>query len=106
MSFDPLQRECLEAMGFTVFALAGRADAGPVPPPAADPAPPRGDVRRPPPPDRLLLALLRAAGCGPDDAAALELCRSLLPPGGLRDARARRALWPRLRALRARTARG
>ncbi|WP_246123020.1 hypothetical protein [Luteimonas wenzhouensis] len=99
MSFDPLQRECLEAMGFTVLALASRpgveaASPGVVP----TPAPER--------PDRLLQALVRAAGRDPADPVALETCRSLLPPGGLRDARARRALWPRLRALRARAARG
>jgi hypothetical protein len=106
VSFDPFQRECLEAMGFTVFALAGQPEAGVAAPPVATSMPGTGHATPPDRTDRLLAALLRAAGCGPDDAAAVALCRSLLPPGGLRDARARRALWPRLRAMRARAARG
>lgn len=100
MSFDPLQREFLAAMGHTVYALhdprrqddADRDAAARMAPPAT--ASGAG-------PDALLLALLRAAGRAPDDAGALALCRSLLPAAGLPDARARRALWPRLRALRA-----
>ena len=104
MSFDPFQRECLAAMGYAVYALAGGdgAAAGTRVPEAATPA--AGD--QPPRPGALLLALVRAAGGDPADERTLEACRALLPAGGLPDARARRALWPRLRALRARAARG
>jgi hypothetical protein len=107
MKLDPLQREILAEMGYTVYgakdadvAAADSASAPPVPRTGADPAKPPGTD-----PDFLLRALLRAAGRDPDDAQALALCRGLLPPEGLRDARSRRALWPRLRRLRARTAR-
>ena len=105
MSFDPLQREFLAAMGHTVYVLhdprrqddvdRGAADRDIVTP-ATAPATASGAG-----PDALLLALLRAAGRAPDDAGALALCRSLLPAAGLPHAQARRALWPRLRALRA-----
>ena len=104
MSFDPFQRECLAAMGYAVYALADRgavpadADAQVVAGPAAG--------EKPSGQSALLLALVRAAGGDPADARMLEACRALLPPAGMPDARARRALWPRLRALRARTARG
>ncbi|HLT44232.1 MAG TPA: hypothetical protein VK000_06180 [Luteimonas sp.] len=105
MSFDPLQREFLAAMGHTVYVLhdprrqddADRAlaDRGIVTRVTAPATASGAD------PDVLLLALLRAAGRAPDDAEALALCRSLLSAAGLPHARARRALWPRLRALRA-----
>ena len=48
----------------------------------------------------LLHALLRAAGQSVDDADARARCQAWLPPQGLRDVAARRALWPRLRAMR------
>lgn len=109
MSWDPFQREALEAMGYRLYAVQG-AHASPqeerdVRPQtgadtAADPAAAGDTVDA-----RLLRALLRAAGRGQDDPDALALCRGLLPGGGLRDVAARRALWPRLRALRARPAR-
>jgi len=99
MSFDPVQREFLAAMGHTVYVLHDprRQDAADRDPASGATAP--GATG--PGPDALLLALLRAAGRAPDDADALALCRSLLPAAGLPHAQARRALWPRLRALRA-----
>lgn len=104
MSFDRLQREILAEMGYTVYRVqSGDAGAGAVAhlPAAATPPPEEAG----PGPDALLRALLRAAGRDTHDVEALALCRGLLPPDGLRDARTRRALWPRLRALRARPAR-
>ena len=109
MSWDPFQRDALEAMGYRLYAVQG----------AHAPSMEEGDVRPTPRPDAavdnaavnatagapLLRALLRAAGRRSDDAAALALCRDLLPSGGLHDAASRRALWPRLRALRARHSR-
>lgn len=77
MSWDPLQREVLEAMGYTVYGLA------------------------PPPDDALLRALLRAAGRDAGAPDAVALCREWSPASRLRDPAAKRALWPRLRALRA-----
>ncbi|WP_202844401.1 hypothetical protein [Luteimonas saliphila] len=107
MRLDPLQREILAEMGYTVYALQGEEAAGAetvpaaaMPPPSANATAAQGSDR-----DPLLRALLRAAGRDARDAEALALCRSLVPPDGLRDARSRRALWPRLRGLRARTAR-
>lgn len=100
MSWDSLQREILAAMGHQVYRVGGEGGGEPaaaaVPPSAPGAAPPA------PPLDPLLRALLRAAGRDAGDSEAVSLCRSLLPPGGLGDAASRRALWPRLRALRAR----
>lgn len=87
MTWDALQHEVLEAMGHTVYRRAA--------------------PERPPlPDDPLLHALLRAAArdAGDDDAHAL--CRGWMPISRLRgDPAAKRALWPRLRALRAVTPR-
>ena len=109
MSWDPFQRDALEAMGYRLYAvqdahapsvqevdlrLAPRHD------PAVDSAVADAAVDAP-----LLRALLRAAGRRADDAAALAMCRDLLRASGLNDPAARRALWPRLRALRARASR-
>ncbi|MGJ4802565.1 hypothetical protein [Luteimonas sp. SDU82] len=108
MSWDPFQRDALEAMGLRLYEVHGASvaqDPAPVPvePVAAN------DTSHVPASvgmadGALLRALLRACGRGADDAAALALCRGLLA-GGLPDAAARRALWPRLRALRTRPAR-
>ena len=109
MSWDPFQRDALDAMGYRLYAVQGAhapsmVETGqrlaPGPDPAADTVAADAAVEAP-----LLRALLRAAGRRADDAAALALCRDLLPAGGLRDPAARRALWPRLRALRARASR-
>jgi hypothetical protein len=80
VSWDPLQREVLEALGHAVYTVAPQA----------------GGV----PDDPLLRALLRAAGRGPESADAVVLCREwrVAQP---RTPAAKRALWPRLRALRA-----
>lgn len=115
MSWDPLQREILGALGHVVYAVEmpgqGAGAEAPAPTGASPPASARGaragtQVQSQPPKnvsasDALLRALARAAGLDPDDAAAQALCVGLLPAGGLRDAAARRALWPRLRHLRA-----
>jgi hypothetical protein len=106
VSWDPFQREALEAMGYRLFELhgaqAGEAAAAPATAAMPDETQASGQAADIGP---LLRALLRACGRRPDDARALALCRELLPPGGLRDAATRRALWPRLRALRAGRAR-
>jgi hypothetical protein len=82
LAWDPWQREALEAMGHRVYACAPRA----------------GEVV---PDDPLAHALLRAAGRRPDDADAAALLRGLPPLARLRaEPAAKRALWPRLRALR------
>lgn len=82
MSWDAFQREMLGALGHEVYRLAGAEPAAAAP--AVDPA-----ALTP-----LQRAVLRAAGNrdpGPLLAAA----------GALRaDPAAKRALWPRLRALR------
>lgn len=89
MSWDPFQREVLGALGCEVMDLApgfgtgsGTAPAG-----AAPPGP------------KLLAALLRAAGrTGTEDVAGfLRECGWQ----GRADPAAKRALWPKLRAMRA-----
>lgn len=109
MSWDPFQRDALDAMGYRLYAVQGahapsmgEADLrlAPAPDPAADTAAAYAAVDAP-----LLRALLRAAGRRADDAAALAMCRDLLRVSALTDPAARRALWPRLRALRARGSR-
>ena len=82
LAWDPWQREVLEALGHRVYARAPRA----------------ADIV---PDDPLAHALLRAAGRAPESADAAELLRGLPPLAALRaDPSAKRALWPRLRALR------
>ena len=84
MTWDPLQREILEALGHTVYDVAAPAT------PAL-------------PDDALLHAMLRAAGRDADAADAAALCREWMPTPRLREPSAKRALWPRLRTLRAST---
>ena len=88
MSWNPAQQAMLEAMGYTLWRHAGAAAA-----PAATPVPDAPITGA----DTLLRALQRAAG-------GADLSSLALPPlASLRgDARAKRALWPRLRALRRR----
>ena len=83
MSWDGVQREVLDALGHTLWR---RVD------PAA------GEI----PDGPLVDALLRAAGRDRSSPDALALCRSWPPLAQLRDPAAKRALWPRLRALRRR----
>lgn len=88
MHWDPWQREVLEALGHAVY----RAAPPPSAVPEASPSMPTGDA--------LLGALLRAAARDVRDAEAL--LRAWPPTAQLRgDPAAKRALWPRLRALRA-----
>jgi hypothetical protein len=84
MNWDPLQREILEALGHTTYQVTTAA-------PVALPD------------DALLHALLRAAGRDADTTDAAALCREWMPTTRLRAPSAKRALWPRLRALRAST---
>ena len=84
MSWDGFQREALAELGYRLYRPAGST-------PPASPSHP------------LQLALLRAAGRTVDDADAARLCQDWPPPHALRDPAAKRALWPRLRALRRRT---
>src|SRR5690606_38004199 len=80
--WDPWQREALAALGHRLYVRAPRP----------------GDVV---PDDPLAHALLRAAGRDPGDPGAADLLRRLPPLASLRgDPAAKRALWPRLRALR------
>ena len=86
-----------------------RAPPPPVTPAAPEPdnvpaAPVRGALRRPPRlPDRLQLAMLRASGLDPADPAAQALMAGW-PVDELRgNPAAKRAFWPKLRALRRRS---
>lgn len=97
--WHPFQREVLDALGHALYQRRGLAEgaapsdsiaaAGVSPQPTVD----RGQAG-------LLGAIARAAGIAPDRLAiALP---ELSSPQSLRgDAAAKRALWPRLRALRA-----
>ena len=82
MSWDGVQREVLEALGHTLWR---RVDPG-------------GEL----PGDPLVDALLRAAGRDRNSPDAAALVRSWPPLAELRQPAAKRALWPRLRALRRR----
>jgi hypothetical protein len=99
------QRDRLAAMGLDLYVRAGaRRPAAPTSRrdgASVQDAPASGtrvDARSAD--DRLVRALLRAAGVAPGDAA--DDVRATLPPlDGLRgNPAAKRALWPRLRALR------
>jgi hypothetical protein len=82
VTWDAVQREALDALGHTVYRRA---------------APERPRL----PDDPLLHALLRAAGRRPDDEDAHALAGAWMPVARLRgDAATKRALWPKLRALR------
>ncbi|MET4730154.1 hypothetical protein ABIE09_003972 [Lysobacter enzymogenes] len=122
--WDAQQRQWLQAMGYSVLALAGDENAATGA--AEAPAPGeavrsqasqnaenvRGDAGRRAPPaaaargqgagDALLRNLLRAARREPGDAEVL----ALFDPAALRAPAAKRALWPSLRALRRGSGRG
>lgn len=74
--------------------------------PAASRPLPGGHARQPSVrlPDRLQIALLRASGCNPNDPATQALMDSWPLEQLRRDPKAKRALWPQLRALRKRGA--
>lgn len=103
------QREWLQAMGHPVWQIASTDAAADAPVRTADAlreaAGLQGDAPRASRPvrgasgdDRLARALVRAAGAGADEAAVLALASDLATLRG--NAAAKRALWPRLRALR------
>ena len=101
-SWSPQQREWLEALGHEVLVLAGAEPTVEEPPtrPAETPLPVARAARAPAVSaageSPMLRALLRAAGRR--DGGDLPW---LPDPATLRgDAAAKRALWPRLRALR------
>ncbi len=122
--WDAQQREWLQAMGYSVLALAGEEPAAgqatgdePTAAAAQERAGPArsGPGRGPGPEDAgnasarrtapagasgeaaaLLRAVLRAARRDPGDAEV----QALFDPDALRAPAAKRALWPRLRALR------
>jgi hypothetical protein len=108
--WDPLQREILDAMGLNahrLVAILPTAVPAAMPTPAsaiaptaaATPSP--GDASADSPDHPLVRALLRAAGRDPAAADAAALLRGWPPAQTLRgDPRAKRALWPQLRALR------
>lgn len=81
MTWDALQRETLEALGHTLYV------------PVAPTLPALPD-------DALLHALLRAASRDAASGDAHLLWRAWGPMAALRDASAKRALWPRVRRLR------
>lgn len=83
MTWDAVQREVLEALGHTLYCRT---------------VPEQARI----PDDPLLRALLRAASRTGEDAEVPALVRDWPPTTRLRgDPAAKRALWPRLRALRA-----
>jgi hypothetical protein len=83
LSWSPLQREMLEAMGLPVYRTVGVALPGQLPD------------------DPLIDALLRAAGRSRDGDDIFRLAKAWPAPRTLRtDPGAKRALWPQLRALR------
>lgn len=100
-SWSPQQREALAAMGLPVYRMAGASAPAAVSTdvPADVPAAMRGESTAAASTlDPLMLALLRAAGLGRD---AAPLAGDWPAPQTLRrDPQAKRALWPRLRALR------
>lgn len=108
VAWDPLQREILDAMGLSAHRLVVIVP-GAVP--TAMPARPADAAALAIPADGtaqtsdhpLARALLRAAGRDPAAADAAALLRGWPPAQALRgDPRAKRALWPQLRALRRR----
>ena len=89
MSWNPQQQAMLSVMGYTLYRQAG---AEPEAPPVAEAT--RGAVS-PAGSERLLQALVRAAGGRDLGALSLPPLDQLRASGA-----AKRALWPRLRALR------
>ena len=97
MNWDPFQREALAELGHRLYRVRGveaspgldSVEPAPVPARNAKPAatsPSRATI------DPLLRALMRAAGTDALPRMDLDALR--------RDPAAKRALWPRLRALR------
>lgn len=101
MTWDPLQREMLQALGHTLYALAGAPGPGPTTASAEAVVSAAPAASAPDATDPLLRAMLRAAGREPHGADAAALCRDWPPAERLRDPAAKRSMWPRLRTLRA-----
>lgn len=104
MSWDGFQRETLVELGYRLYRPA---DAGP-PAAAAEaegeaPLAPSTAPERPPALHPLHRALLRAIGRAAGDRDTAQLCSEWPAPEALRTPAAKRALWPRLRALRKRS---
>lgn len=108
MNWTPLQRETLDAMGLSPYRLASSVSSSPNAEPASTARiamTQLAAVSRMPdaamPADAFVVALLRAAGRAADAADRDAVLRICPPPHALRgDARAKRALWPTLRAMR------
>jgi hypothetical protein len=107
MPWSEEQREWLRALGHDVLMPAPADGQAFAPEPIAPHASAVESRGRAAPaagaPTPLLRALARAAGRGPDDAEFLQVLPDLATLRG--NPAARRALWPRLRSLRRRTAR-
>ncbi|MCC7247153.1 MAG: hypothetical protein IT473_00860 [Lysobacter sp.] len=105
MNWTPLQRETLDAMGLSTYRLASASPSAQPAAAARTAAVPPTDASRTKnaaiPDDAFAAALLRAAGRAADAADRDAVLRVCPPPQALRgDARAKRALWPTLRAMR------
>ncbi len=88
MNLDPFQREVLAELGYRLYRLPAVTAAEP-----AGSVEPAGSATVADPLDRLRQALVRAAGTEALPQLTLAALR--------RDPAAKRALWPRLRSLRA-----
>ncbi|QCO66933.1 hypothetical protein E4582_12050 [Luteimonas yindakuii] len=100
MSWDGFQRGAIAELGYRLYRQVDAAQPVAVDADVA-PAPQAGAQRSSLHP--LQLALLRAAGRAASDPEAARLCGEWPAPESLRAPAAKRALWPRLRAVRART---
>ena len=96
MNWDPFQREALAELGHRLYRVRGTEAASGLD--SVEPVPPPARATRPAPPpsratvDPLLRAMMRAAGTDALPGLDLDALRH--------DPAAKRALWPRLRALR------
>jgi len=98
------QREWLQALGHDVLRLAGATAEVEPPREVRSPAPePVATARPAAAASPLLRALARAAGRNEQDAELQQVLPDFATLHG--NLAARRALWPRLRALRKRTSR-
>lgn len=104
MNWDGFQREALAELGYRLYRPfdASQPVAVEEEVAVAAPAPAPAPSDRPPALHPLHLALLRAVGRSPDDRDTARLCSEWPAPEALRTPAAKRALWPRLRALRMR----
>lgn len=82
-------------------AVRARQAPAAEPAPTASPVPPASRRRPSQLPDKLHFALIRASGCNPNTEEAAAIIAEWPPAAELRgNPAAKRALWPRLRALR------